>query len=357
MKSNTHYRLAGMLAVSLTMLVGGCQSISRCDCREAAKDKSAKTLFTWAVGPEDKDKDDAKGKNGDGDKEKGKDENKTDKEKNGTDAMADDKAESKNGNPDDAKPKDENGEAAEEPKPIETDRPDFTEASSTVGRGRIQLEAGYTFIRDRADGVSTHSHSYPEILLRIGMFADWFELRVGQNFGIEPTNEGGIRHNEHRADDLYLGTKLALTEQKKALPEMALILQMTVPSGEKDSSANRVLPGVNFLYGWDVIEDCLSFAGSTQANRSVDDSRHSYVEAAQSLTVGYSLTKKLGAYTEWFALFPTGAVAPDFGPQHYFDGGFTYKVTDNFQLDIRAGVGLNRHAEDFFIGSGFAVRY
>src|SRR5262245_22982885 len=66
---------------------------------------------------------------------------------------------------------------------IATDRPDFTEASSTVGKGRIQLEAGYTFIRDRAAGVTTTNHSYPEALLRIGAFAEWLEFRIGQNFG------------------------------------------------------------------------------------------------------------------------------------------------------------------------------
>ena len=40
-----------------------------------------------------------------------------------------------------------------------------------------------------------------------------------------------------------------------------------------------------------------------------------------------------------------------------FHPGLTYRVTPNLQLDLRAGVGLNRHADDFFAGSGFAVRY
>src|SRR4051812_40814645 len=43
-----------------------------------------------------------------------------------------------------------NGAASPEPQeeePLASDRPDFTEASSTVGKGRVQLEAGYTFVR------------------------------------------------------------------------------------------------------------------------------------------------------------------------------------------------------------------
>ncbi|MGL6094256.1 MAG: transporter [Fimbriiglobus sp.] len=154
-------------------------------------------------------------------------------------------------------------------------------------------------------------------------------------------------------------------------PEMALILQMTVPSGSRDFSAREVLPGVNLLYGWDVIKDRVSVGGSTQANSVRGDfevpdfmglgqavtGKHTYLLLAQSLTVNYTLTEKLGAYTEWFAFFPHSAIGPDIGPEHYLDGGFTYKLTPTFQLDIRAGMGLNRHAADFFAGSGFAVKY
>ena len=56
--------------------------------------------------------------------------------------------------------------------PLVTDRPDFTEASSTVGLGVAQLEFGYTYVFDDDGTVSTKSHSYPETLLRYGIFAD-----------------------------------------------------------------------------------------------------------------------------------------------------------------------------------------
>jgi hypothetical protein len=266
-----------------------------------------------------------------------------------------------------------NGNGGEEEDVIETDRPDFTEASTTVGRGRIQLESGYTFSHDGGGANRLSASSYPEMLWRIGMFAEWFELRIGQNFFTETETVNGVRQKNSGADDLYLGVKLALAEQKGWLPETAVILQMTVPTGAAAFTANEVQPGINLLYGWDIIKDCVSLGGSSQINRNrgqlggdfpviPDDlpgatAGHPFVEIAQSLTVNYTLTRKLGAFTEWFALLPHSATDPEIGPEYYFDGGFTYKVTNNFQLDIRGGVGLNRHAEDFFVGSGFAVRY
>jgi len=232
--------------------------------------------------------------------------------------------------------------------PLVTDRPDFTEASVTVGRGVLQIEAGYTYAYDRS-GVVTHS--YPECLFRYGIFAEWLELRIGQSVAGE---DDGLLINNSGAEDLYLGLKIGLTPQEGWLPEMAIVPQMTLPTGHDDFSDDQVLPGVNWLYGWD-INDVLSTAGSTQFNSTVDEgSDRVFTEWAQSWTVGYSLTEQLGAYTEWFAFFPQSADTAK--PEHYFNGGFTYLLTDNIQWDIRAGVGLNSAADDYFVGSGLSVR-
>ena len=104
------------------------------------------------------------------------------------------------------------------------------------------------------------------------------------------------------------------------------------------------------------LNDFLSIGGSTQGNRVQDDvTSDSYWETAQSVTLAYSLTEKIGAYTEWYAFFPHSADTAK--PEHYFDGGFTYLVNNNFQLDIFAGLGLNRAADDYFVGTGAVIRF
>lgn len=235
--------------------------------------------------------------------------------------------------------------------PLVTDRPDFTEASSTVGRGVWQLEMGYTFVEDRAGEVSNRQHSYPEALLRVGVFDDWLELRLAQNVAsIQEDSEtfGG-------AEDLYLGLKLGLTPQSGYLPEMALIPQMTLPTGDSALTTERVLGGVNWIYGWKVC-DRISTAGSTQINRTLDETTGTISTAgAQSWTVAYQLTDRIGAYTEWFMIFPHGADTEK--PQHYFNGGITLMTGLDLQWDVRAGLGLNNVADDFFVGTGFSYRF
>lgn len=235
--------------------------------------------------------------------------------------------------------------------PLVTDRPDFTEASSTVGLGVAQLEIGYTYSFDADGTASTKAHSYPEPLLRYGILADWLELRVGWNYA--NVESGGQEFSG--SEDLYLGFKVGLTPQEGILPEMALIPQMTVPTGANAFTSDEVLPGLNWIYGWEV-NDCIVTAGSTQFNRNVDEiTGDSYTEWAQSWTIGYALTDTVGSYTEWFALFPHSADTAK--PEHFFNGGFTYLVNNDVQWDIRAGVGLNDAAADYFVGTGLSFRF
>ncbi|MCH8053744.1 MAG: transporter [Planctomycetes bacterium] len=236
-----------------------------------------------------------------------------------------------------------------------TDRPDFTEASSTVGRGVTQIEFGYTYTYNADDGTSERGQSIGEPLLRYGIFADWLELRIGLLPVEERITAGGRTNSTAGTEDLYLGLKIGLTPQEGILPEMALIPQMTVPTGSNAFTNDEALPGVNWIYSWE-INDVLSTAGSTQINRRVDGmTRNSYSEIAQSWTVAVSLTDNMGAYTEWFALIPHSADTDL--TQHFFNGGFTYLISDDIQFDIRAGVGLNDAAADYFLGTGLSVRF
>jgi len=238
--------------------------------------------------------------------------------------------------------------------PLATDRPDFTEASSTVGRGIAQLEFGYTFTENRDGGDSEQSHSFGEPLLRYGVLANWLEFRVAVFPVQTATTVSGVSSRTGGTEDTYLGFKIGLTPQDGCLPEMAVMPQMTIPTGSNAFTDGEVLPGLNWLCTWE-LTDNISIAGNTQLNRALDDTGESYIEIAQSAACALGLTDELGAYAEWYAFFPSGA--GNVPVEHYFNGGFTWLFNNDVQWDIRAGTGLTGASDDFFVGTGFSIRF
>lgn len=237
--------------------------------------------------------------------------------------------------------------------PLVADRPDFTEAPGTVGPGAAQLEFGYTFSRGPDAGATVTSHSLGEPLLRLGLLAEWFELRVGAGLVAERTRMKGATLDENGFEDLYLGVKLALREQNGVIPALGILPQATLPTGSDRFSGDQVLPGLNLVYSWDVT-GAFSLAGGTQVNRAVGESGEAIAEWAQSLSGGFGLGERHGLFGEWFAVFPNepGGIRAE----HYLNTGLTWLLTDDVQWDIRVGAGLNDRANDVFFGTGLAVR-
>lgn len=237
---------------------------------------------------------------------------------------------------------------------LQTDRPDFVEASTTVGKGVLQIESGYTYIRNKDPGDDSVVHSAGEVLFRYGVLEDWLELRLGVFPFSESQSATAPTIKTNGVEDLYLGVKLGLTPQEGIWPEMALVPQMTVPTGHDSVTAGTCRAGINWLYGWDVT-DFIAIGASTQFNTAIDDgTAKRYTRWNQAITINYNLAEKVGAYTEWFAFFPAGADTAQ--TEHYADGGITYRITPDMQFDVRAGIGLSDASADYFLGTGFSIR-
>lgn len=237
---------------------------------------------------------------------------------------------------------------------LQTDRPDFVEASTTVGKGVLQIESGYTYIRNKDPGDDSVVHSAGEVLFRYGVLEDWIELRLGVFPFSESQSAASPMVKTNGVEDLYLGVKFGVTPQEGIWPEMCLVPQMTVPTGHDSVTAGTCRAGINWLYGWDVT-DFIGVGASTQFNTAIDDGTSKrYTRWAQAITINYNLAEKVGAYTEWFALMPSGADTVQ--TEHYADGGFTYRPTPDMQFDVRAGIGLSDASADYFLGTGFSIR-
>lgn len=245
--------------------------------------------------------------------------------------------------------------------PLVTDRPDVTESTDAVPRGRVQLEMGYTFTYDREGRARTRSHTAPEGLLRIGLFED-FELRLGWDgytftHLLEPVKGRTgrtvlVEDWSQGAEDASLGFKYKLAEQDGWRPHLGVIASASVPSGSAGVTSGDVDPALVFAWAYDVTER-LSIAGNVGVGAPTEGSSR-FVQTGASVTAAFALTERTGAYAEYFGSYPN---THHTDCAHSLNGGLTYLVSDDFQIDVRAGFGLNEEADDFFTGVGFAWRW
>lgn len=237
---------------------------------------------------------------------------------------------------------------AELHEPMTTDRPDFTESTKTIQRGHLQGELGYRFTYD--DDSDSSSHDIPETLLRLGVL-DIAEARFSFT-GYQNVEDAG--DSSYGISDLSVGTKVKIFEACECNFELSTIFEITVPSGSSDLSQDDVSPKGTLLWAYDWGSP-LSVSGNFNFDVPVDNGDY-YFEPSASLSFGYAMTDKLGAYAEYFGFYPSGGNAPSTVSTHYLNGGFTYLLDTNLQLDILSGFGINDAADDYFCGFGLSFR-
>ena len=233
--------------------------------------------------------------------------------------------------------------------PLLSDRPDFTESTATVKRGEVQLEGGDTF--ERTSSVKTNTIG--ELLLRIGVTS-------GAELRIEPGSYTTITSPNGDASgwaDAALGMKLRLYERPdetpSIVPAVSLIVLTSVPTGSLEFRQTKLQPEAKLASEW-TLSDRIGLATNLNVSRPRDDENGRYTVFEGSVSFGFELTKRVGAYAEVFGFAPQLARV---GHTRYGNTGLTFGLTPDFQLDLRAGMGFNGVQPDYFAGAGLVRRW
>lgn len=231
---------------------------------------------------------------------------------------------------------------------IVTDRPDFTESAVSVDPGRVQLETGLT----HTEAGDVEATSFGEVLVRIG-WTEALELRLGVNSYVDVDGAGG---GDSGFEDSTVGIKLELKrpaqDAAKAVPEIALLLDTTLPTGNAGSSQSGLQPGLIFALGWTLSETLslgVNFGGSYA---SAEGER--FFEGSGSVALGIALSETWGAYVEYYGFVPESSGGDS---THFANTGLTYLLSDDLQLDLRVGGGLSGDDSDLFVGFGVGYRW
>lgn len=237
---------------------------------------------------------------------------------------------------------------------LETDRDSFTPATTLVGRGLTMIETSYSFIDNRR---IPDSHSTPELLIRLGLL-ERLELRLGGNW--EAGGGGTVSGNEVGGDDetaevetetnfLY-GLKLAVTEQRNWLPRSALITHATTPTSGANTATQFV---AGYVAGW-TLPNRWDLDGSLRYIAASEERDH-FNQWAPSIVLKIPVCEHWNVHAEYFGIFSDGR-ENEVNPQ-YVSPGIHYLVSDDCEIGIRTGWGLNDDAASFFSNVGLGVQF
>lgn len=236
--------------------------------------------------------------------------------------------------------------SAQETTDLITDRPDQTESPVLVPPQALQVETGFVLEHDRIPYNERSDLVYNSTLIRYGINTN-FELRfVSEYLSQSITTE----QSTLRADGfgpIALGMKLKLADEKRFWPQAGVICHVQLKTGSAEWTPSHTAVDLRFAFA-----NTLSEKWSLSYNlglQSGDEDRD--IVCYYTLALGYLVHKNLAAFIEQYSFFPEGT------PNDFrVDGGFTLKVLPRVQLDLSAGIGLNKSAPDYFVGTGISFR-
>lgn len=239
--------------------------------------------------------------------------------------------------------------------PLITDRPNQTESSVTVPKGSFQIETGYLY-----ENTSNNytSQSIGGTLLRVGLLKN-LELRLGAGYNndkYEKGENGGPvadvlvpEYDFKGFTPIMLGAKINIGEENGLIPEMAILTEFTL-GGTGDDVFYEDAMGSKVLFSFShTLTDFLGFGYNLGVEYNGNEAAANLL---YSFVLGASAFDKIGAFVELY-----GSSIKNQLPDHRFDAGVTYLLTENLQLDLSGGIGLSDISPKNFISAGVSYRF
>ncbi len=220
------------------------------------------------------------------------------------------------------------------------DRPDFTESPNVVRRW--QIEAGYTVTRLPG---GARAHEVGEALLRAPLGAR-LEGRIGvgsfltSDVAGSPSGYGGSS----------LGVKWAIASARGGLPDLGLIVGTVLPTGDAEVGGDEWVPEARLAAAWEGLVSASANVGLARPEAAGDR----FTQFLASLALGVSLAERVAAFGETYVVLASESPGDD---EVVLDGGVTWLLTPDLQVDARAGVSLEFSGDSpIFFGVGLVAR-
>lgn len=239
--------------------------------------------------------------------------------------------------------------------PICTDRPAKANSVCTVSSGRIQVETNVlSWSRTENRGVVTRTFSVGSSLVKFGL-DDRSDLQLGFTpFVRTSVSEAGQRESLSGFGDVVVRYKHRLNNDGDPV-QVALVPFVKLPTARRGIGNRKVEGGLAAPISFPLAGPVTATLG-TEIDLVADgdgDGRHAALVNLVNLSA--SVAPRLTLAGELWTNFnfdPAGTVR-----QASADAALAYAISDDFQVDAGANLGLTRATPDVELYAGFSIRF
>ena len=224
-----------------------------------------------------------------------------------------------------------------------TDRPDQTESSITVPHKTLQIETGFVFESYSTESVDFQDWGIGTTLLRYGLLPN-LELRLGSFYQYSELEFGNAMDSTQQGiGPVTGGLKVFIADEDGWRPQLSLLADITL----SDAGENYFRPSYSYttikILASHTLSETLGLGYNLGYANNGEDPGGMFV---YSLVLGASLTNRLSAFAEVYGTFDDREL-----PRHRIDGGFTFLLMNNLQLDVSAGLGPEDDGVSMWFGN------
>ena len=130
---------------------------------------------------------------------------------------------------------------------IITDRPDLTESAVSVPFRFLQIETGFQYrnssFEENSVKIENNEFTLASTLFRYGL-TDNMELRFGGEYFTGKSKIGGIENTQNGIQGISLGSKFMLIDGSGFLNNVALLIELGLPVGNKNLNPDKIEPAL-----------------------------------------------------------------------------------------------------------------
>lgn len=240
--------------------------------------------------------------------------------------------------------------------PISPNRPTFSDGTSLVPVGHVQMETGWTFARRTQAGTGTERHSVPEVVGRFRA-SESLEVRLlWGGYAWSESDDGGVTARDDGATDPAVAIVVPIAAQEGWRPAFAIEVGTTLGVGDSDIGSGHADPVAKVLwsYGGGELPEWLGVGGNLVAAYPTEAGDR-FTQTAASVYATFAVP---GPDTSWFVeWFLVARPANNVASTQSVDVGVVQRLSPTIAVDARIGCGLDDRADDVFGGVGISFLF